>query len=80
VQPHLRHLQVRAHRERLLHHLHQRRQGLRRDFAVMLRDARVLPEERLLLLHLLQQHAVLLRNLLTHQDGIKSHLRPWPNR
>jgi hypothetical protein len=64
VQPHLRHLQVRIHGGRLLHHVLQRRQGLLRDFAVLLRNARVLPEVRLLLLRLLQQHALLLRDVL----------------
>jgi hypothetical protein len=64
VQPHLRHLQVRVHGRRLLHHLLQRRQGVLRDSAVLLRNARMLPEVRLLLLHLLQQHALLLRDVL----------------
>jgi hypothetical protein len=64
VQPDLRHLQVRNHEGRLQHHLHQRRQGVLRDLAIVLRDTAVLPRTRLLLLRLLQQHAVLLRHLL----------------
>jgi hypothetical protein len=35
-----------------------------RDPAIVLRDAAVLPRARLLLLRLLQQHALLLRHLL----------------
>jgi hypothetical protein len=55
---------VRKHEGRLLHHLHERRQGVLRDPAIVLRDAAVLPRTRLLLLRLLQQHALLLRLLL----------------
>jgi hypothetical protein len=40
MQPHLLHLQVRIHGPWLLHHLRERRQGVLRDFAIVLRDAR----------------------------------------
>ena len=65
VQPHLRHLQVRIHQGRLLHQLHLGRQGLLRDAPIVLRLPVDLLRERLLLLHLLQQHAGLLRHLLS---------------
>ena len=58
------HLQVRVHQGRLLHQLHERRREVLRDAASLLRLPRVLLRERLLLLHLVQQHAGLLRHLL----------------
>ena len=65
----VRHLQVRIHQGRLLHQLHVGRQGLLRDSPIVLRLPRDLLQERLLLLHLLQQHAGLLRHLLSCQSS-----------
>jgi hypothetical protein len=48
----------------LLHHLRERRQGVLRDRAGVLRDARELLQARLQLLRVLQQHALLLRDVL----------------
>ena len=61
VQSVLRQLQVRVHEGRLLHHLHVGRQGLRGDDSILLPVPEHLLRIRLLLLHLLQQHADLLR-------------------
>jgi hypothetical protein len=55
---------VRVHQGRLLHQLHVGRQGLLRDSAIVLRLPGNLLQERLLLLHLLQQHAGVLLHLL----------------
>jgi hypothetical protein len=66
----LRYLQVRVHQGRLLHQLHLGRQGLLRDSAIVLRLLGDLLQERLLLLHLLQQHAGLLRHLLIAVAGL----------
>ena len=57
----LRDVQVRADQGRLLHLLHQRRQGLLRNAASLLRLSGLLLRERLLLLHLVRQHVRLLR-------------------
>ena len=62
-QPVLRHVQVRAHQGRLLHHLHQRRQGLLRNAPGPVRLPRMLLRERLLLLHFVRQHVRLLRQV-----------------
>ena len=63
VQLHLRQLQVRVHEGRLLHQLHERRQGLLCDDSSLLQLPVAMLRERLLLLHLLQQYASLLRHL-----------------
>jgi hypothetical protein len=65
-------LQVRVHQGRLLHFLHFRRQGLLRDSAIVLRMPVDLLQERLLLLHLVQQHADLLRHLLSYERAISA--------
>jgi hypothetical protein len=59
----LRALQMREHEEWLLHHLHQRRREVLRDAPGLLRLPGMLLQERLLLLRLLRQHALLLRHL-----------------
>jgi hypothetical protein len=63
MQPHAGQLQVRVHEGRLLDQLHVGRQSLLRDAASMLRLPVMLLRERLLLLHLVQQHARVLRRL-----------------
>jgi hypothetical protein len=62
VQSVLRQLQVRVHEGRLLHHLHLGRQGLLCDDSSLLPVPEHLLRIGLLLLHLLQQHADLLRH------------------
>jgi len=57
-------LQVRVHQGRLHHLLHVGGQGLLRDHPIVLRVPQDVLRVRLLLLHLLQQHAGLLRHLL----------------
>ncbi len=52
---------MRIHQGWLLHQLHQRRQGLRGDDPGLLQLPQHVLRERMLLLHLLQQHADLLR-------------------
>jgi hypothetical protein len=63
MQPDPGYLQVRIHEGRLLHQLLERRQGLLRDDPSLLQLLVPMLRERLLLLHLLQQHAGLLRQL-----------------
>ena len=63
MQPDDGYLQVRIHEGWLLHQLHERRQGLRGDDPSLLQLPEHLLRERLLLLHLLQQHAGLLRHV-----------------
>jgi len=60
----------------LLHHLHQRRQEVRHHAAGLLRlSGRLLLRAGLLLLHFVQQHAVLLRQVLTQSaDWLVSDL------
>ena len=66
VQPRLGFLPLREHQRRRVHHLHQRRQEVLRDDPGMLRlHRRLLVPTRLLLLHLVQEHAGLLRQLLS---------------
>jgi hypothetical protein len=67
----LRYLQVRIHQRRVLHQLHVGRQGLLRDDPGLLQVSPNLLRERLLLLHLLQQHASLLRHLRVIVDETK---------
>jgi len=71
MQPDLWYLQVRIHQGRLLHQLHLRRQGLLRYPAILLQLPLDLLRVRLLLLHLVQQHADLLRQLLSRLP------KPW---
>jgi hypothetical protein len=58
-------LQVRVHRRRLLHHLHQRRQAMLQYAAMLLRLLLEVLREWLLLLRVLQRHTGLLRHLLS---------------
>ena len=62
MQFHRRYLQVRIHQRRLLHQLHERRQGLPGHDSGLLQLLVLLLRIGLLLLHLLQQHADLLRH------------------
>jgi len=64
VQSGLRHLQVRKHQGRRLHHLHQRRQDLLRDDSSLLRLPRLDVQSWLLLVRLLGEHASLLLLLI----------------
>lgn len=72
----LRPLPVREHVRRVLHHLHQRRQGLLRDAASVLRVPPLLLRIGLLLLRLLRRHAVLLRHVLSRQLN-EARRDPW---
>jgi hypothetical protein len=63
MQLHRRYLQVRIHQRRLLHQLHEWRQGLPGHDSGLLQLLVLLLRIGLLLLHLLQQHAGLLRHL-----------------
>jgi hypothetical protein len=63
MQPDDGYLQVRIHKRRLLHQLHERRQGLLRDDPGLLQLLVAMLRERLLLLYLLQRHAGLLRHV-----------------
>jgi hypothetical protein len=56
-------MQVRVHEGWVLHQLHERRQGLLRDDPSLLQLLVAMLREWLRLLHLLQQHAGLLRHL-----------------
>jgi hypothetical protein len=68
MQLHRRYLQMRIHERRLLHQLHVGRQGLLCDDSGLLQLSQHLLREWLLLLHLLQQHAGLLRHLRVIAD------------
>ena len=69
MQFHLRPVQVRIHERRLLHQLHQRRQGLLCDDSSLLQLPVAMLRKRLLLLYLLQQHAGLLRHFRLIEAG-----------
>ena len=70
----LRHLQVRVHEGRLLHQLHQRRQGLLCDDPEVLRMPTGMLRQRLLLLRVLQRHARLLRYLRVIAANLRQQL------
>jgi hypothetical protein len=70
LQPLLWPLQVRKHEGRLLRHLHQRRQQVLRHAAGLLRLSGNVLQERLLLLCLLRQHVLLLRDVRGLNPGV----------
>ena len=75
-------LPLRKHQRRRLHHLHQRRQEVLRDDPGLLRlHRRLLLPAGLLLLHLVQGHPGVLRNLLIESSKFRQFdpRQPWSN-
>jgi hypothetical protein len=77
MQPDAGYLQVRIHQGRLLHQLYERRQGVLCDDPSLLQLPVAVLRERLLLLHLLQQHADLLRHVCVIEARVLGPLAGW---